>query len=106
VTDTETPAPAEPDRLAALEEQIKKLFDLFRSGDHDGGSETEPASMSAEIRAELEKLRKAEEAARAEQERSAKVDELSAKVASIPEKRPQEYRRPTNWMGWVTEKDR
>jgi hypothetical protein len=94
--------------MAALEAKVDKLFDLFRHGADDKGSEEQPGerSIAAEVANELAKLRAAEDAARATAERDAKVDELSAKVAAVPERRPREYRRATQAMGWATEADK
>ena len=98
-------APPEDSRLAALEAKVDKLFDMFKGGQRDTGSETEPdqpASMAAEVRREVERLR-AEEA---RQQADASRDERLTKLETVPERTPREYRKATNIMGWATDKDR
>jgi hypothetical protein len=112
--------PAQPDppapgggleaKVDALAGQVEQLFSMFRRGSGDRGSETEPAaedlSVAAEVQRELGKLHAEEESRRRETERDAKVEELSGKVAAIPERPPREYRRATNIMGWAGKDDR
>ena len=99
------------EKVDKLEDKISQIFDMLKGGGSgDRGSETEPqrdeASVSAEVRRELDKLQREEQARQREAERDAKVGELSEKVASIPERAPREYRKATNFMGWATQEDR
>jgi hypothetical protein len=99
-------------KVDALAGKVEQLFSMFRRGGGDRGSETEPAagqeelSVAAEVQRELGKLHAEEESRRRETERDAKVEELSGKVAAIPERPPREYRRATNIMGWAGKDDR
>jgi hypothetical protein len=82
---------------------------MLKGGGKEQGSEAEPdepASMTAEIRREVERLRQAEAAQQKDAERDQAVRDLSEKVAAVPERQPREYRKSTRVMGWATEEDR
>lgn len=110
--DPAEPAEAPPsgleDKVDTLAGKVAQLFEMLKGGGAgDRGSETvpdQPASMSAEVRRELEKLRAEEDRARKDAERDADVSDLKAKVNA--ERPPREYRRATNMMRWATEDDR
>jgi hypothetical protein len=113
MSDTETPpAPTEGEsklesKVNALADKVAQLFDMFKNGAGDKGSETDPdqpASMSAEVRRELDKLRAEEARQQREAERDAEIGELKAKVTAA--RPPREYRKATNVMRWATENDR
>lgn len=111
--ETETPSETSgnlAEKVEKIEDKIEKIFEMLKGGGSERGSETEPqgeeASVSATVKRELAKLHAEEERLRRESERDAKVDELSGKVAAIPERAPREYRKSTERMGWVTEADR
>jgi len=111
-TETETPAPPAdtPGDDGLVDKVVEKVLAvLHREGSGNPGTGTaadEPASMSVEVRRELARLREEESRQKAADEQAAKIGELSAKVEAIPEKKPREYRRATNMMGWATEADR
>lgn len=92
---------------AAVDKAIGKLRDVL-AGAREQGTETEPdqpASMAAEVRREVERLRQEEARTQADAELHTDVTELKDKVAAA-ERKPREYRRATNFMGWATDKDR
>ena len=93
-----------------IEDKIDRLAEILKGGSHEEqGSETEPdepASMAAEVRREVERLRDAEAAQHREQERDQQVADLSAKVSAIPERQPREYRRSTRFMKWAEDDDK
>lgn len=96
--------------LEELGEKLSKLWDMVTGGDKPEPkgkpAEEEDGSVKATVRAELAKLRQAEDAAKSQEDRDREHAELKAKVEAIPERRPREYRKPTNFMGWATERDR
>lgn len=107
--DTATePAPSGLEsKVDALADKVAELFAMFKGGARDKGSEaepSEPASMSAEVRRELDKLRAEEDRANRERELQNEVGQLKEKVNA--ERPPREYRRATNAMRWATEDDR
>ena len=110
MSDTETgttpPVPAETeDRI--VDRVVDRLKDILKPGEHAPAAEPdEPASMAAEVRREVERLRGEEQARAKEAERDAEVGQLKEKVAAIPEKQPREYRRSTRVMRWANEDDR
>ena len=88
---------------------VDRLKDILKGGGHDQGTETEPdepASMAAEVRREVERLREAEAKQHREEELTADVGNLKQKVAAIPERQPREYRRSTRVMRWANEDDK
>lgn len=104
---TETAPPDTAEWRQKIEDKIDRLAEMLKGGGKEQGSEaepSEPASMSAEVRRELEKLRAEEERTRKDAERDAEVGELKAKVNA--ERPPREYRRATRVMRWDTEADR
>ena len=105
--ETETPAaPADtPDEDKLVDRVVTKVLAALSPRETEGTS-GETASMAAEIQRELAKLREAEARQRADDERAAKVDALSSKVDAFPERKPREFRKPTEFMGWATEDDR
>ena len=110
-TETTEAAPAvsaeTEDRI--VDRVVDRLKDILKGGHAKQGSETEPdepASMAAEVRREVERLREAETRQHREEELTADVGDLKQKVAAIPERQPREYRRSTRIMKWATEDDR
>lgn len=106
---TEAAPPDTAEWRQKIEDKIDRLAEILSGGGHEQDSEAEPdepASMAAEIRREVERLREAEHRQQAEAERDAKVGQLEEKVSAIPEKQPREYRRSTNFMKWATEGDK
>ena len=93
-----------------IEDKIDRLAEILKGGGHEEqGSETEPdqpASMAAEVRREVERLREAEAKQHREEELATDVGDLKQKVAAIPERQPREYRRSTQFMKWATEDDK
>ena len=111
MADTETTETAPPDTAEwrqKIEDKIDRLAEILSGSSREQGSETEPdqpASMAAEVRREVERLRQEEARTQAEADRDATVTELKDKVAAA-ERKPREYRKATNFMGWATDKDR
>lgn len=106
-TTTEPAAPAEPetppegDKVDRLEAKVDKLAEmiagLFKGGSKpDSDAEGEAASVAAEVKRELARLKAAEERKAKADGESAKVAELEEKVKKIAEKPPREYRRITS----------
>lgn len=111
MADTETTEAAAPADTAEwrqrIEHAIAELRDMLRGSGTERGSEGEPdqpASISAEVRRELQKLRADEARVQRESERDAEVADLKEKVNA--ERPPREYRRATKVMRWDTEADR
>ena len=107
-TETET-APAVPaeteDRI--VDRVVDRLKDILKGPEQASAAEPdEPASMAAEVRREVERLRGEEQARQREANRDAEVGQLKEKVAAIPERQPREYRRSTQFMKWATEDDK
>ena len=88
----------------AVEAAIGKLKDVLTGSSGGGQEAADPASMSEEVRRQVEKLRADEERVRRESERDAEVADLKQKVNA--ERPPREYRRATKLMRWDTEADR
>ena len=106
-TETTPPVPAETeDRI--VDRVVDRLKDILKPGDGQAtaAEPDEPASMAAEVRREVERLRGEEQARQKEADRDAEVGQLKEKVAAIPEKQPREYRRSTRVMRWANEDDR
>ena len=110
-TAAETAAP--PDTAEwrqKIEDKIDRLAEILRGDKHEEqGSETEPdqpASMAAEVRREVERLREAEAKQHREEELTADIGDLKQKVAAIPERQPREYRRSTRFMKWAEDDDK
>lgn len=104
---TENGPPDTAEWRQKIEDKIDRLAEVLKGapGEQDNRpGPPEPASMSAEVRRELDKLRAEEDRARKEAERDAEVGELKAKINA--ERPPREYRRATNAMRWATEDDR
>lgn len=113
MADTETTTEAAPPDTAEwrqkIEDKIDRLAEILSGHGSEKGTETEPdepASMAAEVRREVERLRGEEAKQQREAERDAEVGQLKEKVAAIPEKQPREYRRSTRIMRWTTEDDK
>ena len=114
-TDTTTPAaPAEtppavvpeghPDTLDGVNAKLDKLADLVEgllsrqdSAGHPAVS-NEDRSVAEEVKEQLAQLKKAEDRKARADSQSAKVAELEAKVKKVAEKPPKEYRRITTFM--------
>ena len=106
-TDTETPAPVSAeteDRI--VDRVVDRLKDILKGGGEAPAEVDEPASMAAEVRREVERLRGEEQARQKEADRDAEVGQIREKVAAIPEKQPREYRKSTQFMRWATEDDK
>ena len=106
---TETAPPDTAEWRQKIEDKIDRLAEILSGKDHDQGSETkpdEPASMAAEVRREVERLREAETKQHREEELATDVGDLKQKVAAIPERQPREYRRSTRVMRWASEDDK
>ena len=107
-TETETTPSGLESKVDALAEKVAQLFEMFKGGAWDKGSETgpaaDPASMSEEVRRQVEKLHADEARARKEADLDADVADLKQKVNA--ERPPREYRRATKIMRWDTEADR
>jgi hypothetical protein len=85
--------------LAGKVDQILGI--LAGNGRGEPEADPEPPSVKAEVKAELERLRKAEQA---KAERDAEKDRLTAveeKVKKVTEKPPREYRKSTRFMRWT-----
>ena len=93
--------------IQSLADKVDKLWDMLTSGDKkpDTTEADQPASMAAEVRREVERLRQAEGAEQAAAQQAADVADLKEKVAAS-ERQPREYRRSTKIMGWADERDR
>ena len=83
--------------LDDLHDKVDKIFGkLFGDGEKAAEkAEAEPRSIAAEVRAELAKLKRAEDRKKADDDRAAEVEELKKKVAA-QEKPPKEYRKITS----------
>jgi DNA repair ATPase RecN len=99
-------AEAEHAHITSLEQVLAKLDKLLGGSDKPGATPEEHSPVSAEVRAELAKLKAAEDAKAREEARDRDLNEVKQKVEKIPERRPREYRRATSLMGWVTEDDK
>lgn len=100
-------APVE-DRVDALSGKVDQILSFLSGGKSEGaGTESEPeapADVAAEVRAELAKLKAADErkAAR-DKEKSDAENRLKAVEDKVKEQPPREYRKVTNFMGWSDE---
>ena len=106
---TETAPPDTAEWRQKIEDKIDRLAEILSGKSDDQGTETEPdqpASMAAEVRREVERLREAEAKQHREQERDQQVADLSAKVSAIPERQPREYRKSTRFMKWAEDDDK
>ncbi len=101
--ETTAPAPDSDDEasrirsLDDLHDKVDRIFSkLFGGGEAEvKKAEEEPRSVAAEVRAELAKLKRAEDRKKADDDREAEVEERKKKVAA-QEKPPKEYRKITS----------
>lgn len=119
-TQTEPAAPAEgpptgaeveaDSTLAELRSDVRDLAEAFRGLFTGRGAATPPVGedggVAAEVQAELKKLQAAEDRKARAAGQAGKVAELEATVKKLAERKPREYRRITQLMGWVGEDDK
>ena len=109
----EAPEPAADasteNRLDTLEEKITTSFDLLKGREEPpvsapAGEAKPETAMSAEMREALALLKKHE----SDRQQALADDHTRALIAEAapPEKKPAEYRRPTNIMKWVLESEK
>lgn len=95
------PASSEPSALDKLEAKVDKLAQaverLMSGGKSEptGEDQAQAASVADEVRAELARLKQAEDRKSRRDADSKRLDEVEAKVQKIAEKPPREYRRIT-----------
>ena len=100
------------DRIDRLEGKVDSIIDRLASLLPGGGGEApakaEPEAaepdISSQVKAELAKLKAAEDRKAKAEARDKEVDELKETVAKIKEKPPKEYRRVTNLV-WGRDED-
>jgi uncharacterized membrane protein YdbT with pleckstrin-like domain len=102
------PATAEP-TVSELAGKVDRLIDLVTplvkpgegGGEGGEGGEAEAPSVAAEVKRELEKLKRAEMAKAERDAEKGKLADLEEKVKKVTEKQPREYRRSTRFMRWA-----
>ena len=100
------------DRLEAVESKldgvIETLKKILHPGDGEAPAAAEPAAeepdVASQVKAELAKLKAAEDRKAKAEARDKEVDELKETVKKIKEKPPKEYRRVTNLI-WGRDED-
>jgi len=103
-TPAQETAPLEQ-RVDNLSDKVDQILAHLKPGGSEAGTETDPepaADVAAEVRAELAKLKSAEQAkAKRDQDKADTESRLAAVEDKVKEKPPMEYRKVTNWMGWT-----
>ena len=101
------------DRIDALEgkvdaigQKIDQLLGLGKKPEQptEASAEAEAPTVAAEVRAELAKLKQAEDRKKARESQAKDIDELKETVKKIRERPPKEYRKFTN-MVWGRDED-
>jgi hypothetical protein len=106
-TETADPGPDTPSEDRIVDRVVSKVLEALHSRDTAAGdgAKDEPESVAAQVRAAVAQIRQDEADQRTAQE--AADDRTRTMIAeAVPEKRPREYRKSTERMGWVTEADR
>lgn len=91
------PGTAHPLSMAGLNDRIDQLFDLIRGRNRGGAGAPAETDVAATVRAEVEKLRQADDAHRQRTGLGKRLDEVEAALKAITEKKPVEHR-------WITKK--
>ena len=98
------------DRLDKVEHKVdvigQKIDQILGLGHKPEQAEAEGESpdVASEVRAELAKLKQAEERKAAREKQASEIDELKQTVKAIKERPPKEYRRVTNVV-WGRDED-
>lgn len=101
------------DRIDALEgkvdvigQKIDQILGLGHKPEQptEATPEAEAPGVAAEVRAELAKLKQAEDRKKARESQAKDIDELKETVKKIRERPPKEYRKVTN-MVWGRDED-
>ena len=101
----ETPSVSELNqKVDSIIETLKKIVAPGGDAPHEAEAEAEGPSVAAEVRAELAKLRQAEDRKAAREKRDSDIDELKETVKKIKERPPKEYRKVTQAV-WGRDED-
>jgi len=100
------------DRLESLESKVDGIVETLKritGGGHEEApatveAEAEEPDVAAQVKAELAKLKAAEDRKAKAEARDKDVDELKETVKKIKEKPPKEYRKVTNLI-WGRDED-
>lgn len=102
--DGETPTVSELDRkVDSIIETLKRIVSPGEKPEAAEPAAGEP-DVGAEVRAELAKLKAAEDRKKKAEDRDKEVSELKDTVAKIKERKPKEYRKVTNLV-WGRDED-
>lgn len=100
----EAPPPADDDAgsahplsLSGLNDRIDQLFDLLRGRGRAGATPPAETDVAATVRAEVEKLRQADDEHRRRTGLGKRIDELETALKAFTERKPVEHR-------WITKK--
>lgn len=122
MTEAETDSPGtettdgegtQEDRIDALEgkvdvigQKIDQILGLGKKPEQptEATAEDETPGVAAEVRAELAKLKQAEDRKKARESQAKDIDELKETVKKIRERPPKEYRKVTNLV-WGRDED-
>ena len=93
-------------KVDVIGQKIDQILGLGHKPDAPEAAEPEAEApdVASEVRAELAKLKQAEERKAAREKRDADISELKETVAKIREKPPKEYRKVTNLV-WGRDDD-
>ena len=106
-TETAPPQPDTADEDRIVDRVIDKVLAALSSRNvtRDESPADEPESVAAQVRAAVDKIR-ADEAEQRTAQEAADNRTRTMIAEAVPEKRPREFRKPTEFMRWATEADR